>query len=183
MQYQAAIGRSVRLVRQVPGNFTIDQQHPDLEAGVVVEPRGQTLTQELGAALFAELGLPVTAIRPSISAVGLSGCGRVLPIDHRKATCVNTRSDCRRQSLTPTANVCRQWHSMADDGFAASVRIRMKDRIGEDVQTRLLTTAQSCACRHDVGARGSRGLHHPADEGATIAVTHGHRGPFRRYRS
>ena len=81
MEYQAAIGRSVGLVRQVPANFTIDQQHPDLEAGVVVEPRGQTLTQELGAALFAELGLPVTAIRPSISAVGLSGCGRVLPID------------------------------------------------------------------------------------------------------
>lgn len=51
-------GRSVRLVRQAPADFMIDQHHPDLEAGVVAEPRGKTLTQKLGAALFAELGLP-----------------------------------------------------------------------------------------------------------------------------
>lgn len=50
--------RQVRLVRSAPEDFTIDQYHPDIEG---VDPRGHrdvVVEQKLGAALFAELGLP-----------------------------------------------------------------------------------------------------------------------------
>lgn len=51
-------GREVRLTRAAPADFTIDQYHPDVEGA---DPRGYRDTvaeQKLGAALFAELGLP-----------------------------------------------------------------------------------------------------------------------------
>lgn len=48
----------VRLIRSAPEDFTVDQYHPDIES---VDPRGHrdvVVEQKLGAALFAELGLP-----------------------------------------------------------------------------------------------------------------------------
>lgn len=50
--------REVRLARAAPTDFTIEQYHPDIENA---DPRGYrdvVVEQKLGAALFAELGLP-----------------------------------------------------------------------------------------------------------------------------
>jgi uncharacterized protein YcbX len=52
------LGRNVRLARAAPEDFTIDQYHPDIED---LDPAGHrdTVTEsKLGAAFFAEAGLP-----------------------------------------------------------------------------------------------------------------------------
>jgi uncharacterized protein YcbX len=52
------LGRDVRLARAAPEDFTIDQYHPDVED---LDPEGHrdTVTEpKLGAAFFAEAGLP-----------------------------------------------------------------------------------------------------------------------------
>ena len=54
----AYVGRAVTLARAAPEDFTIDQYHPDVED---VDPSGyrdQVVEQKLGAAFFAEAGLP-----------------------------------------------------------------------------------------------------------------------------
>ena len=54
----AHFGRKVRLVRAAPEDYTIDQYHPDIED---VDPAGYRNTfveQKLGAAFFAQAGLP-----------------------------------------------------------------------------------------------------------------------------
>ena len=54
----AYVGRAVTLARAAPEDFTIDQYHPDVED---VDPSGyrdQIVEQKLGAAFFAEAGLP-----------------------------------------------------------------------------------------------------------------------------
>jgi uncharacterized protein len=52
------LGREVRLSRAAPGDFTIDQYHPDQE-----QPRSAGTSRrgdktKLGNALFAEVGMP-----------------------------------------------------------------------------------------------------------------------------
>ena len=52
------LGRGVRLAHAAPPDFTIDHYHPDIEG---LDPRGHRDTvvpSRLGAALFAEMGLP-----------------------------------------------------------------------------------------------------------------------------
>ncbi len=54
----ASFERDVTLARAAPDNFTIDQYHPDIEDA---DPRGHrdaVVEQKLGAALFAEIGVP-----------------------------------------------------------------------------------------------------------------------------
>jgi uncharacterized protein YcbX len=54
----SSFGRDVTLARAAPDDFTIDQYHPDIEDA---DPRGHRDTvveQKLGAALFAEIGVP-----------------------------------------------------------------------------------------------------------------------------
>ena len=54
----ASFGRDVTLARAAPDDFTIDQYHPDIEDA---DPRGHqdtVIEQKLGAALFAEIGVP-----------------------------------------------------------------------------------------------------------------------------
>jgi uncharacterized protein len=54
----AFFGHEVQLTRSAPGDFAIDQYHPDIED---VDPRGhrdKVVEQKLGATLFAELGIP-----------------------------------------------------------------------------------------------------------------------------
>ena len=54
----AFLGRELTLQRAAPEDFTIDQYHPDLE-GVHPEGHRDTITEsKLGAALFAQLGVP-----------------------------------------------------------------------------------------------------------------------------
>ena len=54
----ASFRRDVTLARAAPDDFTIDQYHPDIEDA---DPRGHrdaVIEQKLGAALFAEIGVP-----------------------------------------------------------------------------------------------------------------------------
>lgn len=55
--------RDVRLARVAPDDFTIDQYHPDVEGADPGGHRDSVVSQKLGSALFAELGLasPVPA--------------------------------------------------------------------------------------------------------------------------
>lgn len=55
--------RDVRLARLAPDDFTIDQYHPDVEGADPGGHRDTVVSQKLGSALFAELGLasPVPA--------------------------------------------------------------------------------------------------------------------------
>jgi MOSC domain-containing protein len=52
------LGREITLARTAPDDFTIDQYHPDIENLHPAGYRDTTVAQKLGAALFAELGLP-----------------------------------------------------------------------------------------------------------------------------
>ena len=54
----AFLGRDVRLARAAPDDFTIDQYHPDVEDMDPAGYRDQVVEQKLGAAFFAEAGLP-----------------------------------------------------------------------------------------------------------------------------
>ena len=56
-------GRTLRLVRQAPADYTVDQHHPDLGAAMEPVAQRRTRPQKLGAALFAELGFP-SPVRP-----------------------------------------------------------------------------------------------------------------------
>jgi uncharacterized protein YcbX len=54
----SSFGRDVTLAQAAPDDFTIDQYHPDIEDA---DPRGHrdaVVEQKLGAALFAEIGVP-----------------------------------------------------------------------------------------------------------------------------
>jgi hypothetical protein len=51
-------GREVSLARVAPGDFTIDQYHPDVEGADPAGYRDTSVEQKLGAALFAQLGAP-----------------------------------------------------------------------------------------------------------------------------
>lgn len=53
-----AFGRTVRLVRQAPADFTVEQHHPDLADAAVPAGPLRTQASKLGSALFAELGVP-----------------------------------------------------------------------------------------------------------------------------
>lgn len=50
--------RPVRLARQAPEDFTIDQYHPDLEDNAIGSAGGSSAEQKLGAALFESIGAP-----------------------------------------------------------------------------------------------------------------------------
>src|SRR5215212_1291841 len=50
--------RDVTLARAAPDDFTIDQYHPDVEDVDPTGHRDQVVEQKLGAAFFAEVGLP-----------------------------------------------------------------------------------------------------------------------------
>jgi uncharacterized protein YcbX len=50
--------RDVRLARAAPDDFTIDQYHPDVEGLDPAGHRDTVVAQKLGAALFADAGLP-----------------------------------------------------------------------------------------------------------------------------
>jgi uncharacterized protein YcbX len=50
--------RDVRLTRVAPDDFTIDQYHPDVEGADPGGNKDVVVAQKLGAALFAELGMP-----------------------------------------------------------------------------------------------------------------------------
>lgn len=54
----AHFGREVSLARVAPGDFTIDQYHPDVEGADPAGYRDTSVEQKLGAALFAQLGAP-----------------------------------------------------------------------------------------------------------------------------
>lgn len=54
----ACFGRNVTLARSAPENFTIDQYHPDIEGADPAGHRDTVVEQKLGAALFAQLGMP-----------------------------------------------------------------------------------------------------------------------------
>lgn len=51
-------GRPVRLARAAPDDFTIDQYHPDVEDADPSGYRDVVVEQKLGAAFFAEAGIP-----------------------------------------------------------------------------------------------------------------------------
>lgn len=50
--------REVTLAQSAPAGFTIDQYHPDVEGADPAGYRDTTVEQKLGAALFAQLGVP-----------------------------------------------------------------------------------------------------------------------------
>lgn len=50
--------RNLTLAQTAPDDFTIDQYKPADEGAAVVDERGTVVAQKLGAALFAELGMP-----------------------------------------------------------------------------------------------------------------------------
>jgi uncharacterized protein YcbX len=52
------VGRAVTLATAAPENFTIDQYHPDLDGLGPAGHRDTSVEQRLGAAFFAEVGLP-----------------------------------------------------------------------------------------------------------------------------
>jgi uncharacterized protein YcbX len=54
----ALFGREVRLARAAPDDFTIDQHHPDVEGADPSGHRDVTVQQKLGAAFFAQAGMP-----------------------------------------------------------------------------------------------------------------------------
>jgi uncharacterized protein YcbX len=54
----ALFGRGVRLARAAPEDFTIDQHHPDVEGADPAGHRDVTVQQKLGAAFFAQAGVP-----------------------------------------------------------------------------------------------------------------------------
>jgi uncharacterized protein len=54
----ASFGRDVTLARAAPEDFTIDQYHPDVAAADPAGYRDQVVERKLGAAFFAEAGLP-----------------------------------------------------------------------------------------------------------------------------
>ena len=54
----AYLGRNVTLARTAPEDYTIDQYHPDIEGAAPASQRDKVVEQKLGAALFAELGMP-----------------------------------------------------------------------------------------------------------------------------
>ena len=51
-------GRAVKLAHNAPVDFTIDQHHPDVEGADPFGHRNVTVQQKLGAAYFAEAGMP-----------------------------------------------------------------------------------------------------------------------------
>ena len=53
-----ALGRELRLVREAPADYTVDQHHPDVADGAVAAGAGKTVATRLGSALFAQLGVP-----------------------------------------------------------------------------------------------------------------------------
>lgn len=52
-----ALGREVRLVREAPADYTVDQHHPDLGAVDAPSAPVKTVASKLGSALFAQLGV------------------------------------------------------------------------------------------------------------------------------
>lgn len=54
----AFLGRRVRLAQSAPADFTIDQYHPDVENADPAGHRDVTVQQKLGAAFFAQAGIP-----------------------------------------------------------------------------------------------------------------------------
>jgi MOSC domain-containing protein len=50
--------REVRLARAAPEDFTIDQYHPDVEGADPAGHRDTVVEQKLGAAFYAEIGIP-----------------------------------------------------------------------------------------------------------------------------
>ena len=57
-QLSDALGRELRLVREAPADYTVDQHHPDLADGAVGAGVGKTVATKLGSALFAQLRVP-----------------------------------------------------------------------------------------------------------------------------
>lgn len=51
------LGRKVRLVREAPADYTVDQHHPDLGATEAQSGPVKTVASKLGSALFAQLGV------------------------------------------------------------------------------------------------------------------------------
>jgi uncharacterized protein YcbX len=58
-QLSDALGRKLRLVREAPVDYTVEQHHPDLADGAAAAAgAGKTVATKLGSALFAQLGVP-----------------------------------------------------------------------------------------------------------------------------
>lgn len=57
----ALLGREVRLAQSAPEDFTIDQYHPDVDGADPSGHRDVTVQQKLGAAFFAQAGIPSPA--------------------------------------------------------------------------------------------------------------------------
>lgn len=52
-----ALGRQVRLVREAPADYTVEQHHPDLSAQEAPSGPLKTVASKLGSALFAQIGV------------------------------------------------------------------------------------------------------------------------------
>jgi uncharacterized protein YcbX len=123
----ALVGRKVRLARQAPEDFTIDQYHPDIAH---LDPDGHrdTVTEsKLGSAFFAEAGLP--------SAVPVGAFFDLFPV-----SVLTTSTLTRLRELRPDTRFDERRFRMnvvvdtTDDGFVENDWTGHALQIGDDAR-------------------------------------------------
>jgi len=129
--------RSVTLAKAAPQDFTIDMYHPDIED---FDPKGRrdiVQDQKLGAALFAELGLPSPVEAGSffdcfpISVLTTSSLNRLHDLQPQ------SRFDERRFRMNVIVNA-------DDDGFVENDWVGRQLAIGETVKLRVAVPDARC---------------------------------------
>jgi uncharacterized protein len=129
--------RALRLARAAPEDFTIDQYHPDIE-GLDPEGHRDTVTEsKLGAAFFAEAGLP--------SAVPVGSFFDLFPVSVLTTSTLDRlnelRSDSRFDARRFRMNVILGTH---ESGFVENNWIGRGLEIGEGVRLKVSLSDPRC---------------------------------------
>ena len=129
--------RNVRLARTAPGDFTIDQYHPDIEGLHPAGYRDTVVEQKLGAAFWAEAGLP--------SPVPVGSFFDLFPVSVLTTSTLERLSELRPQSRFDQRrfrmNVIVSTHEV---GFVENDWIGRELAIGDAVRLRVVLPDPRC---------------------------------------
>jgi uncharacterized protein YcbX len=131
------LGREVTLQRAAPENFTIDHYNPDIEGLGPDEQRDTTTESKLGAAFFAQAGMP--------SPVPASSFFDLFP-----ASVLTTSTLARLQSLQPESRFDERRFRMnvvvdtPEDGFIENSWLGHSLQIGDSVRLAVLLADPRC---------------------------------------
>ena len=131
------LGRDVTLQRAAPENFTIDHYYPDIEGADPAGLRDTTTESKLGAAFFAQAGMP--------SAVPVGSFFDLFP-----ASVLTTSTLARLQSLRPESRFDERRFRMnvvvdtPEDGFVENAWTGRSLQIGDTLRLAVLLADPRC---------------------------------------